>query len=184
MSLLQVYLQNPRTRRVLSRKPSERGFSLIELVVVIAVLAVLTAIALPGFLGVTDDAAVRSAQQGLISHFKECQVLKARRDTGNSAPPELPSINDYDLGATTATDYSKGVNGTDPNHCFDANGAMQPLLAAPKTADKYPSFIITTAGSKTCQTGKVATGEKTHGIGCSVTLVKGVKPDTTKGTWE
>ena len=55
MSLLQAYLRNPRTQRVLSRKPGEKGFSLIELVVVIAVLAVLIVIALPNFQGVTDD---------------------------------------------------------------------------------------------------------------------------------
>ena len=46
MSLLQSYLQNSRTQRVLKRKPGEEGFSLIELVVVIAVLAVLIVIAL------------------------------------------------------------------------------------------------------------------------------------------
>ena len=157
---------------------------MIELVVVIAVLAVLTAIALPGFLGVADDAAVRSAQQGLISHFKECQVLKARRDTGNASAPELPSIPDYNLGATTATDYSANVVAQNPNYCFDANGGMQALIAQPATAGKYPEFIISDAGTKTCKTGTVAAGEKTHGIGCSVTLVNNAKPDSTVGTWE
>ena len=42
MNILQAYLQNPRTQRALALKPGEKGFSLIELVVV-AVLAILAA---------------------------------------------------------------------------------------------------------------------------------------------
>ena len=64
MSLFQAYLRKPSTQRVLKSKPGDQGFSLIELVVVIAVLAVLTAIALPNFLGVSEDASARTAQQG------------------------------------------------------------------------------------------------------------------------
>ena len=74
MNLLQAYLQNPRTQRALSRKPGEKGFSLIELVVVIAVLAVLTAIALPNFLNQTKKAAATEAKQQTSSIFKQAHA--------------------------------------------------------------------------------------------------------------
>tara|TARA_B100001287_G_C22526836_1_gene455408 strand:+ start:325 stop:699 length:375 start_codon:yes stop_codon:yes gene_type:complete len=74
---------------------------LIELIVVIAVLAILGAISLPMFLSFIEDATIRAAQVSLIDAHKECQINIKR---GSANPTyEIPRNNGYfqfpDLGA-------------------------------------------------------------------------------------
>ncbi len=191
MLLIQAYLQNPSTRRVLSRKPGQKGFSLIELVVVIAVLAVLTAIALPNFLGVSDDATGRSAQQAAITAFKECQVAKARGQANANSTFQTPAITGFKIFASdrtadtlagitgvvggapatqAAAASASGTNAADSTSCFTgtgaADGAIRDVFAVPINASEFPTYKVTTAGTKFCVTGTAAAGATTFNIGC------------------
>ena len=83
MSLLQAYLRNPKTQRVLSRKPGNKGFSLIELVVVVAVLAILSAIAIPSFTSINKKARASAATNTIATVVKDCAVKYAN---GESSP--------------------------------------------------------------------------------------------------
>ena len=74
MSPLHAYLASPKTKKALNRRPGEEGFSLIELVVVIAVLAILSAVAIPAFVGVQANGKASAVKNGLVNGVKECVV--------------------------------------------------------------------------------------------------------------
>ena len=77
MAILENYLKSIKVQKVLNTKPGEEGFSLVELVVVIAVLAILSAVAIPAFVGVQANARAAAVKNGLVNGVKECVVRSA-----------------------------------------------------------------------------------------------------------
>ena len=142
MTALQAYLHNSKTRKVLSKKPGEAGFSLIELVVVVAVLAVLVAVALPNFTLITHKAKVNQGKNALVTALKECKVTEA--DSGNA----------------THTGFTvEGFNVVAVNNTCAAG-----FVIVPTTANQYATFRVSTAGTKSCAVGNTP---NTGPLGCT-----------------
>ena len=81
MTILESYLGSKKVKKVLGSKPGEEGFSLVELVVVIAVLAILSAVAIPAFIGVQANARASAVKNGLANGVKECVIRSADDQT-------------------------------------------------------------------------------------------------------
>lgn len=134
MNLLNAYLRSSRAQQFLNRKPSEAGFSLIELVVVVAVLAVISAIAIPAFTDVSRKAATSAAKQSLAAFYGQCAVERADNAGGWTATTKAISIRGY-TPATVA--------------CNTASWSYASL-----NTNNNPTLGLTLAtGDKTCTAG-------------------------------
>ena len=81
MYFLKVYLSQKNIKKILKSRPGDEGFSLVELVVVIAVLAILSAVAIPAFTNVQANARAAAVQNGMVNGLKECAVREAENET-------------------------------------------------------------------------------------------------------
>ena len=61
-----------------------KGFSLVELVVVIAILAILSTVAIPSFFGIMEWAETVIAMYNLNNAYKECQINLSLNRTNRS----------------------------------------------------------------------------------------------------
>ncbi|HUA96121.1 MAG TPA: prepilin-type N-terminal cleavage/methylation domain-containing protein [Acidimicrobiales bacterium] len=68
-------LREARSREFEGEEVAEAGFTLIELMVVLLIIAILLAIAIPTFLGVTGSANDRAAQSNLTNALTEIKAL-------------------------------------------------------------------------------------------------------------
>ena len=103
MTTLNSFLNNKKVQKRLATKPGEEGFSLVELVVVIAVLAILSAVAIPAFIGVRANARASAVKNGLANGVKECVIRDSDGQTTAFADVQsFPgNYNGYDVLVVT-----------------------------------------------------------------------------------
>ena len=100
MNLLLAYVGSPRFRRAMGSKPGQKGFSLIELIIAVAVIAILSAAVLPQFANQSVKAANATAKDILANAVKECGAKMAEKNAKAS-----------DAAVTTTMISSTAVDG-------------------------------------------------------------------------
>ena len=105
---------------------AEAGFTLIELMVVLLIIAILLAIAIPTFLGVANSAGDRAAQSNLTNALTESKAIYQNAATYSPAGAAIPangaavsfSSSAPEFNWVTGAGAAGGCNGSSPANCL------------------------------------------------------------------
>jgi type IV pilus assembly protein PilA len=128
------------------RRVDDKGFTLIELMVVVLIIAILLAIAIPTFLGAQNKAKDRSAQSSARNALTNAKVLYADNGTYMNPAATTPFAPTADA-ATAAT----ALAGVEPGLTFTALQSTTPkTVSVLVQADGNAWFAAVRSDTGTC----------------------------------
>ncbi len=105
--------------RSFARRGREAGFTLIELMVVLLIIAILLAIAIPTFLGVANSAGDRAAQSNLTNALTEVKALYQNSASYAVGTPAvaMTAANEFTASAPEFAWLDNTACNTSPSNC-------------------------------------------------------------------
>lgn len=103
------------------KNPLQKGFTLVELMVVIVIVGILTAVALPNFLSQTDKAKGTEAKTNLSATMKQAQA-KYVEDGANPNTTIATMKTDYGTPSDGTTKFNYTASYTAPVYTVTATG--------------------------------------------------------------
>ena len=120
--------------RIINKLKNKRGFTLIELIVVLAVLAIILAIAVPRFIGIQKQARIDSDYSTGALIAKAAELYEAREE---EAPDNAKQLIDegYISDVQFQSDALMGVDPEDVTIVFNNEGAIKVTAKESETVD-------------------------------------------------